>query len=434
MRSVGLLPHLEAQQENYVWRGFLFYVTFLYFTVGITPFTSLATTDSGTAMAAGSNLINQLIALALLISFLIFMVKERSFSLFFQPRILLLLIFSWYALTSIIGEVPIFSLRRLVMCAIVCVLAGFFLQLPRSERHFATLLAGCVIIILTLSYLGVLVLPSRSIHQASDALEPFLAGDWRGVFAHKNEAAVVMALLVMVGLYLCKRWSTIGGSLILLGSAIFLWKSGGKTALGLIPLVLLVGWFIVQFPLWRYFAVLFLVGGFAIITVGTTVDPEFSQRLTDMGLDASFTGRTDIWSLAIDNIQQNPIFGYGYQAFWRSDALLNSIGDHSSWAKTAPSAHSGYLDLLLFGGFPGLGLVMIWLCLLPLYNLGKMRESVRKSPLTFLYIGIWLHVLLYGFLETTFLMSSGFGWFIMLVAVMGLHLQATANIVEADQH
>ena len=422
----------HEQQGRGYWRDVLFYVTFLYFTVGFLPYVSLSSTYMGSAMAAGTNLLNQLTAIILLFSFVAFMAKERSFSIIFTPRLLMVAIFGWYVFTSLVGEAPMFSLRRLFMCAIICVLADCFLQLPRAERHFATLLATCTIIILFLCYFGVVVLPSRSIHQASDALEPLLAGNWRGVFRHKNEAASVMTVLIIVAIYLCKRWSFVGGMALLLLSLVFLVKSGGKTALGLLPIIIATGWFIMRWPRWRYAVVTLLLAVFAVIIVGTTVDPVFSQMLTKMKIDATFTGRTDIWTVAIDYIRQSPLIGYGYQAFWRSDALMTSFTENNTWATTAPDSHNGYFDLLLAGGVPGLVLVLMWLYLLPLHYLGKMDDATRNSPLTRLYVGVWLYVLLFGFLETIFFLSTGFVWFFLVVAVMGLRLQANASLVEDE--
>ncbi|WP_236776572.1 Wzy-type polysaccharide biosynthesis protein UppW [Agrobacterium tumefaciens] len=421
----------DGQGRGY-WRDALFYVTFLFFTVGFSPYISLSSTYLGSAMAAGSSLLNQLTAIILFFSFLAFMAKERSFSILFMPRLLMAAIFGWFVFTSLVGEAPLFSLRRLVMCAIICVLAGGFLQLPRTERHFTSLLAVCSLIILFLCYFGVAFLPSRSIHLASDALEPLLAGNWRGVFRHKNEAASVMSVLIIVAIYLYKRWSFFGGLVVLFLSLIFLVKSGGKTALGLMPIIVATGWFIVRWPRWRYAVVTLLLVTFAIVIVGTTVDPVFSQMLTKLGIDPSFTGRTDIWTVAIDYIRQSPLVGYGYQAFWRSDALMSSFTENNTWATTAPDSHNGYFDLLLAGGVPGLVLVLTWIYLLPLHYLGKMDDATRNSPLTRLYVGVWLYVLLYGFLETLFFLSTGFVWFFLIVAVMGLHLQANASLVEDE--
>ncbi|MFK0384211.1 O-antigen ligase family protein [Agrobacterium sp. NPDC090273] len=425
----------EAKEEhgNGYWRDALFYLTFFYFTVGYSPYISLSSTYTGSAMAAGSSLLNQFTAIVLLFSFILFMAKERSFSLIFAPRLWMVAIFGWYAFTSLVGEAPMFSLRRLVMCAIIFVLAAGFLQLPRTERHFSTLLAVCTLAILFLCYFGVIVLPSRSIHQASDALEPLLAGDWRGVFRHKNEAASVMSILIIVGVYLCKKWSFVGGLAVFLLSLVFLVKSGGKTALGLMPIIFSVGWFILRWPKWRYTVVAALLAVFATVTVGTTVDPVFSAMLAKLGMDPTFTGRTDIWTVSIEYIRQSPLLGYGYQAFWRSDALMSSFTENNTWATSAPDSHNGYFDLLLAAGVPGLVLVLIWIFLLPLYYLGKMSEAVRKSPLTRFYVSIWLYTLLYGFLETLFMLSTGFVWFFIIVAIVGLHLQAHASLVEDEE-
>ncbi|TRB01595.1 O-antigen ligase family protein [Rhizobium rhizogenes] len=432
-REKPLMDAADDGQGRGYWRDALFYVTFLYFTIGFSPYVSLSSTYSGSAMAAGSSLLNQLTAIILLFSFVAFMAKEKSFSILFAPRLLIAAIFGWYAFTSLVGEAPMFSLRRLVMCAIICALADGFLQLPRTERHFTTMLAFCVWIILFLCYFGIAALPGRSIHQVSDALEPFLAGNWRGVFNHKNEAASIMSVLIIVGIYLCRRWSFFGGMVVLLLSLIFLVKSGGKTALGLMPIIIGTGWFIVRWPQWRYLVVTLLMVVFTTVVIGTTVDPVFSQMLTNMGIDASFTGRTDIWTIAIDYIHQRPVLGYGYQAFWRSDALLSSSIENNSWAATAPAAHNAYFDLVLAAGIPGLVLVLVWIYLLPLHYLGKMDEATRKSPLTRLYVGVWLYVLLYSFLETILMLSAGFVWFFLIVAVMGLHLQATASLVQDEK-
>lgn len=419
---------MNNDQSRYPWGDILFYLVFFYFTIGFSPFISLSTSDLGIATEAGSNLFNQLTAVCLFCSVLAFMRARHSLPLVFKPRLVLTLIFGWYILTSLAGGAPVFSMRRLAMCAIICVVSGCFLQLPRSERHFSQLLATCSLIVLFLCYFGVAFLPSRSIHLASDALEPLLAGNWRGVFQHKNEAASVMGLLIFVSIYLCRRWSLGAGIVMLLLCSLFLLKSGGKTVLGLTPPVLVMSWAIVHWPRWRYAMVSLLIGFCAYVTISTTLDPEFFEKLTKLGIDASFTGRTDIWTIAIDYIGRSPLLGYGYQAFWRSDALLSAFTGSDSWATTAPTAHNSYFDLVLEGGIPGLFLVMVWLCFLPLYHIGKMTRATRLSPLTLLFVCIWLHVLLYSFLESMFMQSAGFGWFFVLVAVMGLHLQANANL------
>lgn len=93
----------DGQGRGY-WRDALFYVTFLFFTVGFSPYISLSSTYLGSAMAAGSSLLNQLTAIILFFSFLAFMAKDRSFSILFMPRLLMAAIFGWFVFTSLVGE------------------------------------------------------------------------------------------------------------------------------------------------------------------------------------------------------------------------------------------------------------------------------------------------------------------------------------------
>lgn len=407
----------------------LFCGIFFYFCITLQPFPSLATTYAGTASAAVSNALNQLLALFFFFTALVLLFKGQSNRLFLNPLMLLATIFAWFALTSILGEAPVFSLRRLIMAGILCVVAGATLSLPRSEQQFAMLLAFCTFVVLGLCYVGVAILPSRSIHQLSDALEPALAGDWRGLFRHKNEAASVMAILVVIGLYLRTRWSKFGGAVVIVLSFVFMIKSGGKTAAVLLPIVVATTWAMTRLPSMRHIIPGGLLLTFAFATIGSAAKPVISQFLTKIGVDATFTGRTDIWTLALDYIRQQPMLGYGYQAFWRRDELLTSFTENNTWATAAPDAHNGYLDIVLAAGYPGLFLLLLWIFVLPIQYFGKMDQTTRSSPLTKLYLRIWLYVLLTGFLETAFLLSSGLIWFLLVFSLGGLRLQAQAHLV-----
>ena len=58
-------------------------------------------------------------------------------------------------------------------------------------RWFST----AALVLLAVCYLGILLAPNISTHLVTDAQESQLAGDWRGVFGHKNMAAGIMAML-----------------------------------------------------------------------------------------------------------------------------------------------------------------------------------------------------------------------------------------------
>ena len=84
-------------------------------------------------------------------------------------------------------------------------------------------------------------MPSHAIHQLSD-LEPGLAGDWRGIFGHKNDAGAVMVLMTLVGLFIAAAFSKRLGFLVSICAVAFLIATRAKTSLILLPLVLVVSY------------------------------------------------------------------------------------------------------------------------------------------------------------------------------------------------
>jgi O-antigen ligase len=69
--------------------------------------------------------------------------------------------------------------------------------------------------------------------------------------------------------------------------------------------------------------------------------------------DSTLTGRTEIWSAVLPAMKQRALLGYGFGSFW-TDAR-RKLYYHM------PSAHNGYLDILLELGVVGLAFYAIWL-------------------------------------------------------------------------
>ena len=77
-----------------------------------------------------------------------------------------------------------------------------------------------------------------------------------------------------------------------------------------------------------------------------------------LGRDATLTGRTDIWLILVEYIEQRPVLGYGYGAFWAPDsAPANWVRDMLQW--DAPSAHNGWLEVTMALGLIGLALLSL---------------------------------------------------------------------------
>jgi O-antigen ligase len=71
-----------------------------------------------------------------------------------------------------------------------------------------------------------------------------------------------------------------------------------------------------------------------------------------LGRDSTLTGRTEVWAEVLPAWEQQPLLGYGLGSFW-TDARRQLYG--------IPTAHNGYLDILLELGEVGLALYAVWL-------------------------------------------------------------------------
>ena len=92
-----------------------------------------------------------------------------------------------------------------------------------------------------------------------------------------------------------------------------------------------------------------------------------------------------------------------------------------NWAVAAVDAHNGYLDSAVTAGIPGLVLMFVWVLVMPLRNLGAIDAARNFTPLTRLFLRIWLFGIYLAALESFFLDRADPIWFTFLIAVFGLH-------------
>lgn len=407
----------------------LFAAVFFYFWIGINPLPDPAARTLA-AYGESSNSFNQLIVfgMSLLVIGMIAVLPSRTLAL--KALAPLAAVFLWVLVSMVFSDTPESALRRTIYSVLVCICASVVLLLPRDNAQFAKLAGFCLLCAVGLSYFGVIVMPMRGIHQASDVSEQFLAGDWRGHFGHKNAASAAMAFAVFYGLYLLRMKMFWRGLILTVLAAIFLLNSGGKTSAAMLPAVLFAVWLFERIGVFR---LLFVAGSLIVInfiTLSVAVSPQISAFVTGLGIDATFTDRTSIWELAISAIAKRPFTGYGFQSFWQTDALFYGSASASTWAVTAANAHNGYLDQLINGGWPLLVLVLIWLVVLPCRHAGLALARGSNPDLTRLYTRIWLFGLLISCFESPLFDNASAIWFTMLIAVFGLRLQAHADLVE----
>jgi len=315
---------------------------------------------------------------------------------------------------------------RAVLFTVMAMIAGTgALCLPANIRDFRVCLAVAALAVLLLSYFGVLAYPAAAIH-GGEGPEPQHAGLWRGIYSHKNMAGPVMALLLFSGLYLMRcgeRWL---GLLIALLAGFFVYKTGSKTTLGLIPVV----WLIVSSGRLvgaRLLPVLVLLLGLAttfLFTLGAAVFPALDRILQSVAPGTTFTGRMDLWRFTLNHLQYRQWVGFGFESFWGTNHVYKAeVPFELSWdPRLIVNAHSGYLDIAVWGGWPMLGVAVLVLMLLPFRDYLKVQPAVENRRLADFLLMVLAFVLLNSFFESYLLSRAQPIWMFAWIAIVGLRL------------
>lgn len=405
----------------YILRGALFITVFLLAWITLQPFPNLGdATIADTGRGLTYALFGSLAALSLVLVTRRHAEALRSFVS--TPYILF---GCWICINLVMSRDPSASAQRFVLTASVFVVAATVLLLPATERELNRWLGIAVLSFLAVCYLGVLMTPGLAVHQSTDVAEYHLAGDWRGVFDHKNTASAIMAMLVFVGVYLARSGATLVGPLITALAVVFLFFARGKSATALCIFTFVLVELVSAARTFRARAVLCYVPLIVLnlMSVGTVVSPTLAAISRSLPVDTSFTGRDEVWKFAIASIAQRPIFGYGYFAFWGSDFVRDADPGESilEWVVVASHSHNGYLDSALTLGIPGLLFLMAILIVAPLkdYHLAEARG--QGTPLGKMFLRIWLFGIYLASLESFFLDRADPVWFTFLVSVIGLH-------------
>ena len=338
----------------------------------------------------------------------------------------LVLAASWFAVTVALSVSPGLSLRRAVLLAIAVAAAAAIMLAARTPRQFAGFLAGTALAVVVASLLALVLVPDLATHTARDLRETEHAGDWRGLFPHKNEAGAIMAVFVLVGLF---AWGVghraLGGTLCVL-AAVFLAGTTSKTPAAVLPLVL-VATGLCRAVRGSTGRALLLLGPLTLlltVSLGSLFVPTVHDLVAAVLPDTSFTGRSEIWDFAAQHILQRPITGWGFGAFWNSQRTLYAGSETLTWVNQADQAHNGYLDTALIMGFPGLALTVLALVIAPFGDFIAVTRLGPPDATAVFFLRLWLFGLATAAFESVFYDASSGLFPMVMVAVLGLRLLA----------
>ncbi len=412
-----------------VLRSGLFLAALLLVWISVRPFQDISGTQTPGATSIGGDTLNQLAYLALAAGFALFLLFHGAEELraLFSPW--LLVIGGWLVLTVILSQHPDLSARRFALVMIVTGIAVVMPLLPRDLNHFADMLAAAVLIVLALCYGGVLLAPHLAIHQASDPMES-LAGNWRGVFSHKNTAGAMMALFIYIGFFVASVRNIAVGGLIVAASAVFLYFSEAKTAILVTPVIFLFIPILLAIPVTavRIMICASLIAAMNLFTIGSVFIPGIADFLSTVMSDPTFTGRTYVWSFMRDHMPGHLLTGYGFSAFWNSPEIIYGPTEVPEFVPQLSSGHNSYLDMALTIGVPGALLVTGWLLAAPLLEVRRRPGTARERALVLLCLRIWMLGLILAGFETIMLQRDDTLWFMTVMSICTLRLMRVRQV------
>jgi exopolysaccharide production protein ExoQ len=263
----------------------------------------------------------------------------------------LLAIMAMVALSTTWSIVPEETLRRAFAfyCTTLC---GLVLGVRFRWIQLAELLAGVYATLCVISLVVALAVPSVGV------MHELFPGAWRGVWIEKNQfgATMTAACVVLIGTaILSPQRRLIWGGFAALAFFLIL-MSTSKTALvclmpGLGALVFVAvarrgamagivsGWFLI----------------IGVMTIAITLTLNSDLFFTLLGKDATFTGRTKIWTALMRQIAERPWTGYGYGVFWHQKGGWGPLAWIIAEAGFKPQhAHNTWLEQLVAMGIFGL--------------------------------------------------------------------------------
>jgi O-antigen ligase len=247
------------------------------------------------------------------------------------------------------------------------------------------------------------------------------SGDLRGVFTHKNGMGALLVIAAMV-LAVGAR----SGLVPPLGTACgfativaLLGPTGSATAA---MLVVLIG--VLQIPI----AIARLPGRLAtiglafvlLVGLGLAMPLLFGRNriFTAIGRDPTLTGRTQLWDFVQGMIDQSPLHGYGYNAFFDLPGLQEHLLALVGWP--APNAHNGFLEVWLGLGIVGLMLTLTFLLGAFVRAARVVVRDPKSVPACFAFFSLSVY-LWRNFSESDLLDQSGPSWILAVLASLMLN-------------
>ena len=280
------------------------------------------------------------------------------------------------------------TVRRSVTLGL-CVVYGIYLYDTLGMSGLAKLVARTSVALGILSIAVFVAVPS-----IGHDLELSYSTALRGVFSTKNSAGELMVLGICCAMYLGSRPGN--SKLIDILSSLFMFVvillTRSATSLLIAAILIGIGGF-TWTKNWRVHLVLAFGIGVVAVSLAMFAIVDLEAVFGLVGRDSSLTGRLPLWQEVVKAIAARPLLGYGYSGFW----VAESRDIQYLWLKVgwpAPSAHDGYMDIVLQIGFVGLFMYIFMWTRVIRRNYTLSRMGVPETPLiaSFMLVNVLLNI------------------------------------------
>lgn len=349
-------------------------------------------------------------------------IKVMLYTLVQQP--LLLALSAYAALSTFWSDAPGETFERSIAMLASLILSIYFAARfdPKSQLRFV----GQMSIVFAIgSFLFIFLLPSYG--------APLK--EWQGLFLHKNTLGRMMVIAALVALtYPVNRPRVLFLRVIgFILAFILIYGADSMTSLLLLIAVTALSFVYRFLRVGGIRSVIFVAASavpiFIVVYGLATMDSD--AFFNSIGRESNLTGRTDVWENVSMAIEDRPLLGYGYGAFFkRWDGVYGDFwSSNSNWAPG--SSHHAYLDITVNIGYIGLVLFVVAAAIILLQSIRYVivvRDSSGLWPI--LYV---TYLVLLGFSED-FILYNNLSWMLLMSTAYSLSLEGRLRSLEKTHY